>query len=284
MNEHDLDSYLRQADPVNQELLEGWEQSDQALGIFERVVDAGLASMTTHQTSPRRPRRRFVGVALGAALLAASTAAAFALISRPTSDPFSVGCYERPDQGANTAVFAIDNIGESLGPAGICATQWQDAFGVPPPANLVTCIVDGGGTGVFPNPSGLYAEEACGAIQASMPAVGTPYGGLSATQVRTLARDLETRYATLATIPGCAGLEGLRAAAAASVDYFGTTAWSVQDLTSATQDWTFPDGRTQTVRVPETASGQRCADYTIDAIGANIVLVNAWPQLPNESS
>lgn len=282
MNPNDLTRHLRQADPVDDELIEGWERSEEALQVFERVVGNDRARVAHH--APRsRSRRRVVGAALGAVLLTATTAAAFALISRPTTNPLSVGCYERLDQGANTAVFAIDQADESLGPAGICARQWQEAFGEAAPTNLVTCIVDGGGTGVFPNPSGLAVQEACASIHAARPAAGTPYGGLSAEQVRALSRDLQARYETLAGTPECAGLTDLAAAAQASLDDLGTAAWSVEDLTSATQEWTFPDGRTQTVRVPETADGQRCSGYAIDSLGARVILMNGWPQEPAES-
>jgi hypothetical protein len=284
MKPDDLVRYLKQADPVDDKSLDGWEQSDQARRILDGVFDTDRASVSTPHAPPSRSRRRLVGIVLGVALLAATTAAAYALISRPTTDPLSVGCYERLDQEADTAVFRIGRSDESLGAAAICAREWQGAFGEPAPANLVTCVVDGGGTGVFPIRPGLAPEEACASIHASLPAVGgTPYGGLSAEQVRELARDLEARYEALAETPECVGLVDLEASVQGSLDRFGASAWSVEDLTSATQEWTFPDGRTQTVSVPETADGQRCAGYAISAVAAKMILVNAWPQTPIES-
>jgi hypothetical protein len=284
MNPDDLVRCLKQADPVDDESLDGWEQSDQARRILDGVLDTDRASVSSPRAPRLRSRRRVVGVALGVALLAATIGAAYALISRPTANPLSVGCYERLDQDADTAVFRIERADESLGAVGICAREWQGAFGEPAPANLVTCVVDGGGTGVFPIPPGLAPEEACASIHASLPAVGgTPYGGLSAEQVRALAWDLEARYEALAETPECAGVVDLEAAARASLDNLGAPAWSVEDLTSATQEWTFADGRTQTVNVRETTDGQTCSGYAIDALRAKVILVNAWPQAPVES-
>lgn len=45
---------------------------------------------------------------------------------------------------------------------------------------LATSVVAGGGLGVFQNLSGVNVEDACASIGASVPAEGSPYGGLSA--------------------------------------------------------------------------------------------------------
>ncbi len=113
-----------------------------------------------------------------------------------------------------------------------------------------------------------------------MPAGGEPYGGLSAQRVRSLARDLVNRYEALVAGRKCAGVEDLTAEVRSALDALATGSWSIADQTSPTQEWTFPDGRTETVSVPRTSDGQVCAEFAIDATGATVVLVNGWPDLP----
>lgn len=281
MNEKDLVRYLRGINPVDESQLESWHESDAARAILQGIIDTGSRSPSIPPFEPRRARPRLRTFALGAAVLVAVTAAAFALSSRPTTNPLSVGCYERLDQQADTAIVSLSD-GQGLSLAAVCASRWESAFGGPAPQTLVTCVVSGGGLGVFPNESDLTQEEACASIHASLPQGGTPYGGLSAEQVRGLAADLEGRYAEIADRPGpeCAGHADLKAQVQASLATLATGAWAVQDLTSSTQEWTFPDGTTARVSVPTTADGQRCAEYAIDAMGAKVVLVNSFPEEP----
>ncbi|MFB3737434.1 MAG: hypothetical protein ACE14W_00535 [Candidatus Velamenicoccus archaeovorus] len=277
MNGKNLERYLREIDPVDDGELGTWDESPASQAMLQRI----LASDHSPPTAlPRRSRGRArLAVAGFSAAAVLATAAAFALTSRPTSDPLSVGCYERLDQNADTAIVSL--VGTNLSPVAACAGRWTAAFGTPVPPSLVTCVVSGGGTGVFPDQADLPAEDACKSIGATLPAGGVQYAGLSAEQVRSLAADLQRRYARIAEEPECAGNLSLRAEAEAAVSALQATGWQVVDYTSPTQEWTFPDGSTQTVSVPTTANGQRCSEYSIDALNAEVILVNGWPELPN---
>jgi hypothetical protein len=276
MNEKDLEECLRAINPVDEGQVRPRE--DTLVGILEHAAAVGDRRGRISSFGPPRTRRRIAAVVLAAVALAATTAAVFAMTRRPTTSPLSVGCYDRLDQNADTAVF--DTVGQDLSPAAICARGWQSAFGEPAPQMLVTCVVSAGGTGVFPNEAGLSPEEACASISASVPSGGSPYGGLSADQVRLLAADLEHRFAGILDRPECAGQVGLKAEVQAALLEYANATWTIVDSTSATQEWTFPDGASALVPVPTTAEGQHCAGYAIDAVGAKVILVNSWPELP----
>lgn len=262
---------LESADPVDADALHGWARSSEGRRILEEIMTA---------TVVRPPIRKRAILLVGAVMVLGLLAATYYLSSRPTSEPSSVGCYRVLDQQANTAVFGIRPPDEGLSPAGICAREWTAAFGEPAPDSLVTCIVEGGGTGVFPNPESLDPAEACGSIGASLPETAD-FGGLSSEEVRQLTRDLGSRVLPLYEREECAPVGPLVQAMRDFVRERALTAWSVQDQTSPTEEWVAPGGSTSTETVPTTEGGERCADYAIDPVGARILVVNGWPTLPN---
>jgi hypothetical protein len=264
---------LESADPVDTDALQGWARSSEGRQVLEEILSS------TAVRSPIRTKSMAI-VLVGAVLILGLLAATYFLTSRPTSEPSSIGCYNGLDQQANTAVFGIRPHDEGLGPAGICAREWTAAFGEPAPDSLVTCIVEGGGTGVFPNPESLSPEDACGSIGASLPETAD-FGGLSSEEVRQLTRDLGTRVSPLYEREECAPVGSLVQALRDFVRERALVAWSVQDQTSPTQEWITSDGTTSTETVPMTEGGARCADYAIDPVGARILVVNGWPTLPN---
>jgi hypothetical protein len=177
-----------------------------------------------------------------------------AMTSRSTSDPFTVGCYDTLSQQADTMVLAFKGNG-NLDAASICAKEWQ-AQGHPVSPNLATCVVTGGGLGVFQNPSGMNVEDACASIGASVPEGGTPYGGLSAEEVRAFDRAIASRYEATwdPSGPTCRGVGVLRRVVDSTISAKATGSWSGQDLT--------------------TASGDHCATFTIDALKAKVIMTN----------
>jgi len=274
-----LEEYLRAANPVDETQVRPKEIT--VVGILERVgAREDRRGRPPTLGLPRMPRRVAV-VALTVLAVAATSAAVFAVTRRPTTNPLSVGCYERLSQNATTAVFALSG---DLSPAAVCAEGWQSAFGKAAPQSLVTCVVSGGGTGVFPDDERLAPEDACSSIGASVPAAGSPYGGLSAAQVRLLATDLARRYALIADRQSCAGYADLKAEVQAALLDDANATWTIEDSTSPTQEWIFSDGTSAIAPVPTTAGGQSCAGYAIDAGGAKVILVNSWPELPKPSS
>jgi hypothetical protein len=281
MSENRLDRLLRDIDPVNERDLDAWEKSTAADATFERIVHPDR-HVSPIQTQRRRGYSRTAVAALLAAVLVGGTAVVFALTSSPTSDPLSVGCYAHLDLDANAAIISLADLGTGITPAAACASRWEGAFGTSPPRAIVTCVVPGGGTGVFPNEEGMAPEDACRSIGAVLPAEGTLFGGLTAEQVRLLAADLEARNARVADRPECGGNVTLKAEIQASLMTFGTERWTIDDLTSPSQPWTFPDGTTGSVPVPRTADGQICSHYAIDAGTSTVILVNGWPELPSE--
>jgi hypothetical protein len=278
MDDNGLERFLRQIDPVEEGELASLETRESAAALLERIVHADEQAELVGGGGRRRSTKHSVVAISFVAVALATTAAVFALTSRPSSDPLSVGCYERLDQQANTAIVSL--VDTELTPAAACAARWQSAFGTSTPSILVTCVVSGGGTGVFPNNGQLAPEQACASIGAALPAGGTPYGGLSAEQVRGLARDLQDRYERIDERPECAGNAALKNQALEVLAAHRAEAWEVEDLTSSEQEWTFSDGTVRTVAVPATEDGQRCADFTVDALNGRVLIVNGWPELP----
>lgn len=106
-----------------------------------------LLAELTHSTAdiPSRilqTRILFAGSLVVAILL---TSAGY-LSTRPTTDPFTVGCYDALDQNSDTMVLPFKGNG-NLQAAELCAKEWM-AQGHSVPDSLVTCVVSGGGLGV----------------------------------------------------------------------------------------------------------------------------------------
>jgi hypothetical protein len=198
----------------------------------------------------------------GMVLLAAAlfTGARPSASYRATSDVFTVGCYDELSQHANTTVVPIDS---SLGAEGTCSVEWQ-AQGAPVPAGVVTCVVSGGGTGVFPNESGMSAADACTSIGASLPDDGAHYGGLTAQEVRTMFENLGTLTEGLDRGAGpdhvCYPAPVIRMKITKYLSDSGLTSWRVRDATTAA--------------APPSVDGVPCADLTVDELAAELILID----------
>jgi hypothetical protein len=218
VNDDRVDDVLKRADLASRTQSDEWEQGGRAASLRKSIMQTATSRSLTSSTVPVRPsRRRGVAIGLGIALIAGSTAAGYALVrSRPTTNPLAVGCHATLDREANAAILEVTPSNESIGLIGLCAQQWQSAFAEPAPAALVACVVDGGGTGVFPIVAETDAQEACESIGASTPSGGTPYAGLSGIEVRALFSALRSTYAE-AHAANCAGVKDLAAAFASTL-------------------------------------------------------------------
>lgn len=185
------------------------------------------------------------GVAVGAALVAAAPG----VQERPTSDPFTVGCYDSLDQQANTTIVAYTPQTHRLSPEELCTQEWASQ-GHPAHHDLVTCVVDGGGTGVFATNDAASPADACGSIGAATAGSGR-YGAMTASQVRAFGWNLGRRYE--------ATWSGNATCSASSV---------LEDV--ATEAIAQSPGRDSwTVRVDEASD---CAHFTIDVSAAEVVI------------
>ena len=198
----------------------------------------------------RRPRRRVLLMVPLAAAVAAAAVAAGVVSRRPTVDPLSVGCYDQLSQQASTTVLGPDSFPPGMTPVQACRAAWASfTDGQSAPADLVVCVVDGGGTGVFPNRDGMSAEEACGSIGAALPSDGPVYAGASADQVRWMHADLRRRLAE-AGAESCGPAAVVHRAAQAALDAQGLRRWRVDDQ----------------------AAGEVQAGYRIDASAGEVII------------
>lgn len=246
MKDHEVIDKLRDINPVPATETREWGRSVPGQAAF-RTIQTRTARRSLRDGSHRLVGRpALVGISI--LVLLVGVAAGY-VVSRPTTNPLSAGCYRELDQASDTAIVSVTNSSADLSPAGKCASLWQAAFGETAPVNLVTCVVTGGGLGVFPAESNQQPEAACGAIGASVPEEGN-YAGASAERVRQWAADLEERYTLVSDCIGGRDLHGL--------------------IQESLQDWEFEQWR-----VEDLESGSKnlqCASYSIDAT-AGIVFV-----------
>lgn len=192
---------------------------------------------------------------VAAALAAMVAASPNAAPSRHTSNPFTIGCFNELDPNADATIVSFLGKG-GLDAQAICLNEWRDYQDRVVTDPLVTCVVPGGGTGVFPNPNRLSQDDACSSIGAFVPAEGTPYGGLSAKQVRELDQEIAARYEATwnPSGPTCRSASVLRGAAEQGIRAYRADGWTVVDHT--------------------TESGQQCAHFTIDAPAGQVLIVD----------
>lgn len=224
---------------------------------FENVRYEVPASKVIAAARRHQHRRRLAFGAVPAVGLLA--AAGYALRSEPTSEPFTVGCYSAASQEADTTILRWER-GKT--PAEVCLSE-PEAWGSDIPRHVVTCVTGGGGTGVFPNPNQLDAEEACAAIGAAVPDEGPHYGGLTAGEVREMSHDLGTRTEVLNDPDAraiCYPADTLRREVERFFRERDLTQWTVKDLT--------------TQQAATSASGQRCGDIVYDSLDATVVIVD----------
>jgi len=134
---------LKAADPARARQPAHPNDAD-AQEMYRRIV--------TPEPETRTARRRWrrIPLVVGAALL---MAAAGYLLTRPVTEPLTVGCYRSASLDADRIVLPAST---DVPPDELCRTAWQpggefaiDADGQAPP--LTACVLDSGTIGVFPS-------------------------------------------------------------------------------------------------------------------------------------
>lgn len=249
----DVMKRVKAADPVKEQHVKGWVDTEEANEIRQRI----LSSATLQ---PHRPKRRLTSrvVLFPAALLVIiSATAALYVSSRATSDPFSLACASGPDL-QSLAVVAVK---EGQSPEQTCASQWQSMFDSSTPATLTACVIDAGGTVVFPNKTGMGREDFCASVGASVPSGGPQYGGLTAQGVRDLAADTSAEVADLREGEHCYPLGQLRESIQSILDERNLSEWGLRDETTAQPE-------------DQASNGQPCARLVFAPLDAQIILYN----------
>jgi hypothetical protein len=124
---------------------------------IERHKDHLLDELARQPATERR-RRRLVIVLVPAVviLLAATAFTAYSLTREPTHLE-SIGCFDRADLAADTAIVSTDG----RDPIAICSEVWQQgALGTSVPERLAACVLQTGAIGVFPGAS----RDTCGTL------------------------------------------------------------------------------------------------------------------------
>jgi hypothetical protein len=125
------------------------KRRDLPAGSLERQKEHLLSELAL-QSSVERRRRRLALVLVPAAvvLLSATAFTTYALTRTPTHLE-SVGCYDRENLEANTAIVDADG----RDPVAICSQVWQQGgLGTGPrPKRLEACVLSTGAIGVFPS-------------------------------------------------------------------------------------------------------------------------------------
>jgi hypothetical protein len=163
---------LRGANPSPEDSTTGWHETDEGRAVAAQArarTDApeSPAARTKRSTLTTSRRRHRLVVALAVIVaLTFAVAAAFRIGSRPSATPDTATCHNVFRQEPGGVVVSV----AKRDPVAACTSIWRESFNEPPPSRLITCVVDEGGTGVFPYPEDMEAGEACGSIGAADPA------------------------------------------------------------------------------------------------------------------
>lgn len=162
MNDDELFNEIRGLRPADTD----WATSTEGKNVMARAIAMGEQGETA-TARPERPavrRTRRVAIAsLGAGVLMVSGVAAATLMFGKADSPTQAGCYEKLDPQANTTQPRAALVAE-VGPTKACALTWAELGTTVDVTNLVSCVNEYGGRGVFPAPTGMDAAAACGQI------------------------------------------------------------------------------------------------------------------------
>ena len=153
---------LRGANPTPQGSTTGWHASAEGRGVAARVRAA--ASQQPEAEALLRSRGPRVAVTLVAAVAALALGASLAVVSMPSVTPNATTCFAKLDQHASRSLVAL----RQQDPIDACVAQWAHDFGVAAPPRLTACVLDGGGSGVFPYPDAMTPTEACLSVGAAV--------------------------------------------------------------------------------------------------------------------
>lgn len=251
-SDDDLLRAVRDANPIKDDAA-GWVESEESSRVLDRLVSA----LDTEIPLVARPtwRRPLLIGSLCFAIIA-SVGAGYVASRRLTSDVFTVGC-SADSRGDDLTIVPIT---QEMSPEDVCLREWRHQ-GVLPANNVVACVIDEGGTVVFPNLSNMTPQDLCGSVGASLPAAIGSYGGLTAEEVRRLTIELDGEIEPLQEGDTCYPIAALKKEIRALLTERNLKEWSVVDETSLGH----PD---------RAGNGERCARYVIEPLEATIVLVN----------
>jgi hypothetical protein len=170
----ELLTQLRDADPSPASVTQGWSRT-QAGRDTANLIRREIAAGHDQQVVPTRRGRRGPFLLAAALLALLAVGASFAIFERHPATTSVAGCYATLDQEGSSTVSVTVLDGSSA--SSTCSREWSRIFGVPAPARLVACVVDGGGIGVFPYPASMDSREACSSIGAALPDRADAPGG-----------------------------------------------------------------------------------------------------------
>lgn len=137
----------------------GWARSEAGRAVMERARTLEPLGDNDPDRRPRRARRVLVGGTIAAALtVAGGTAAAVVLFQ--ADSPTQAGCWSTLSPVADMTEASRRDV-DALGAAEACRRAWEATGEDVDTGNLVTCVNEYGGRGVFPAPEGMGEPAAC---------------------------------------------------------------------------------------------------------------------------
>jgi hypothetical protein len=201
--------------PARRDLPPGW---------VERHKQHLLSELARRPALGRRRRRLTLVLVPAAILLLAATAfATYALTREPTHFE-SVGCYDRADLRANTAVVNADG----RTPVAICADVWrQGGLGNGTvPKRLDACVLATGAIGVFPSSGGdTCAKLGLVALPASYASEAKRFAALQDAIIARLGRPAS---GSSRRGPQCVGAKEATAFVKRELDAHGYRDWQIK--------------------------------------------------------
>jgi hypothetical protein len=142
---------------------------------IEARRDQLLNELALRPAAERRRRRLAFVLVPALLILFAATAFTTYALTREPNHLESIGCFDRADLAANTAIVSADG----RDPVAICAEVWhQGALGKNVPKRLEACVLQTGAIGVFPGSSGTCGRLGLAPLPASYAAAARRFGAL----------------------------------------------------------------------------------------------------------
>lgn len=140
-----------------------WANSPEGKGVMARAIAMGEQGETATARAERpavRRTRRMVIAGIGAGALMVTGVAAATLVFGEADSPTEAGCYETLDPQADTTQAPAALVAK-VGPTEACAVTWAKLGTTVDVTNLVSCVNEYGGRGVFPAPKGMDSAATC---------------------------------------------------------------------------------------------------------------------------
>lgn len=138
---------------------DGWAGSDEGRNVMTRAQQwTGVAD---HGVRRRGGRTVVAGVVAGGLMVGGGAAAAMAFFT--ADSPTQAGCYSAMSPQADT-IEASSSLVAEVGATQACRQTWREVGDDVDTRNLVSCVNEHGGRGVFPARVGMTARAACGGM------------------------------------------------------------------------------------------------------------------------